>query len=197
MENKLIYRVNREHSDGGYVIDHLEIMEYDENDTAERLAGTVDNRDRYNTDAADHGVETAARMGRVFSAMLAAGYTKFFDYAYRALSIRIRYQVYRNPEADRPDYCAPEVRLPGDLRGIRAALRLINRLGARIERKRAKDLSRQRCYVVEPRDIDDATIAQLQDVADALDHVGAVKVESWQAPADGWHVPPSYFVPVR
>jgi len=68
----LIYRIHRETTDGGYLVDHIMIGLYSEENSARRLAGTVDN--------VDGSGDAAVRMGRVFHDMVSAGISTFYDY---------------------------------------------------------------------------------------------------------------------
>jgi hypothetical protein len=195
-EVKIVYRVKREH-EHGYTTDHLWIAEYTEEDTTARLAGTVENRDGYDTSAADGGKTTAAKLSCVFSAMLNDGHSKFYDWGYGHHSFWIRYQVYQNPDAERPDYCHPRLEMPSELAGVRWALKFVEKFGRKIERDRAKVYEKERGYACDVGDVDDHTIDQLQEVTAALDKLGAIRVEDWVAPGEGWHSPPHYWVAVK
>lgn len=193
-QDKLIYRVTRSH-EHSYAIDELVIMEYSEQSASARLAGAIDNSDGYDPSAPDKGAATAARMARCFQALIDAGHSTFYDWGIGAISIRIRYQVYENADAPRPAYCQPRIDWPDDLSRTRRALRIVEKIGRRVERVIAKAYSAERGYKIDPSDVRDATFKQLQDVTDALDAIGAVHCEKWQAPSDGWYSPPTYYVP--
>ncbi len=191
-EYQLIYRVTRDTSHGGYTTDKLWVGEYAAADAAERLAGTIDNKAGYNSDAPDGGAEVAARMGRGFAKLIADGHTRFYDWCFHARSFSIGYQVYQDADAERPNYCRPGLDLPGELTSANWALALLNKVARRIERRRA----RARGHGFDARDVQDESIKQMQDVIEALEASGAIRCEDWTGPADG-HWPLTYLVPVR
>jgi len=196
-KGKLIYRVRRA-TEHGYTADSLWIAEYDEESATTRLAGTVENRAGYGSgEDPVKRAEIAARMGRVFAAMLDAKIETFYDYGYNDHSFSIGFQVYANPEAPRPDYCHPRLDFPSSVAGARWAMKLIEKVGRKVERTKAKAHSAERGYDCEPRDVGDHSIEQLQDVTIALDQIGAVRVEDWIGPSEGWYSPPRYFVAAK
>lgn len=197
---RLIYRVWRERS-GERDIDHLWVGEYDEVSAAERLAGTVDNKDGYNSNAPDGGAETAVKMGRVFAAMLRDGHETFYDWSYGSWTFSVRYQVYQEPGDGplraRPHYCDPRVEFPDKIAGAKWVLKLIDKIGRKVERERAKKRKAETGNDYPVRDVSDRSLEQLQDVVAALGAVGAVRVDWWTGPAEGWYVPLKYHVPVK
>jgi hypothetical protein len=187
IETVLVFKVVREYSNSIYV-DRLWIAEYETADAAERLAGTIDNRAGYGS------AEAAARMGKVFTAMLADGHTKFFDYSVGFHSLSIRHQVYRDGDAERPQYCSPRFEWPSGIRSCKWAMKLVERIGRRVEKEDARRRSEERGYQVLPSEVRDDSLEQLQDVLAVLRKIGAIEVKSWSAPDDGPY-PHSYNVP--
>lgn len=161
--------------------------------TKKQLEGTVDNKDGYGDR------EAAARMGRTFQALLDTGHETFYDWSYGSHQMTIRYQVYAKIDGgDHFEYCRPEVQWPHDLEGARWALPLVEAIGKKVERARARAWVKKQAFEgvkvpALPGRVDNESLKQLAEVVDALRKLGAVEVKTWKEPGSTYSS--RYYVP--
>lgn len=179
-KKKLTYSVSRRLSEGGYIIDSLRIGEYSLESTKESLDGAVDNKAGYGT------AEAARRMEEAFAKLQADGHDTYFDTCLSERSFSMDFQVYENPEAERPHYCCTaRLELPSKLSAAKWALALVEKIGRTVEKMKAAERHKDdphpsQGFHAEARPVSEQSIAQLQDVVAALDKMGLVRVERWK-----------------
>jgi hypothetical protein len=182
---KLVYQVERHRLDGGYFHDKIMVAECYKVDTAERIAGTVDNKDGYGT------LEAAQRMGRCYQQLLDAGHKTYFEHSYSGQrhNFTITYQVYEVDPDGTTRYCAPSFDWPTNYQGAKWAMNLAERIGKRMERAWAKEQDR------DPRDAREVVENSFRDFRaflTALEKMGAMRVKTWRETSGSF--PNSYLV---
>lgn len=191
----LCYSLSREVTQGGYTIDTLTICELRAESTAERLAGTVRNRDGYRSPA------DAARMGKVWEDLIGRDYREILEsYSFSGeRHFSFRFQVYEHPQADRPCYCEPRIDFPEKLHSAEWAIALLWKIGARMEKdtaaaRNALEGETGRAYPRTPNEVSHTTFQQLQDVTATLETMGAIRFEWIKIPDPESYYPHSYRV---
>lgn len=170
----LTYRIVRDRSPGGYVTDKLIIREAQREDTAHRIAGCVDNAAGYGS------ADAAQRMLKAYAALRADGHAEYFDVAWDGVSVMLEFLVYGKTENDeRPDYCEPSIEFPTKFGHATRALKLLQRIGCRVEKTRAATRTVERGYECDPSEVGNYSFSSLYDLTDALDALGAIRVERW------------------
>lgn len=185
-EATLIYRLDRRKTDGGYLVDTITIAECDEVDTADRLAGTVDNRDGYGGDGAE-------RMGRVFAQLLRDGHPQHYDTRTDGHWFKVEFQVYSETPGEPTQWCDPRFTWPDKYIACGWAHALMSKIGKRIERAKAKAGG----YGDRPAAVSDYHTFKNghPEIVRALAAMGAIMAEDWKE--DGGPYPMRFYVKVR
>lgn len=151
------YRTQTHGYDHTHVVVRLMYVE----DTAERLEGTVDNKDGYGSP------EAAARMGETLQAMLDAGHKVHFEPTIRGLHVHVRWQHYYG--GGELDYCEPAYEdLGRSLGQIDEGMKFLKKIGRRIEKARATRRDREAVYKSGPRPVSNHTFSRPEDFLAAL-----------------------------
>jgi len=157
----------------GYNFTHVVVRtQYEENTRAKR-EGTVDNKDGYGTE------DAAQRMGMLFQELLNRGYEVHYDHccAYDGVYIHIEWQHYDYDDGTH-SYCEPTfVDLGRSFTRIQLGVKFLKRLGASIERERARECA-VGDYKPSPCSVGNRTFEEPERVLGALRRMkGVVEVE--------------------
>jgi hypothetical protein len=179
----LVYQVVRT-AENGYQRDKVWVHSQRRASTANAIINAIDNKAGYGYGKpAEEGKAIAERWGKCYSRMLDAGHSEYFDYDIGySFSLDYLHSATKNEDGT-VAHCSPSVEVNGSMAMLSWSNKIVQKVGAMVERIRAKDRAKSEGRKYNPydaRNVGNWSIENIQEVKRALDALGIVEVERYR-----------------